>query len=210
LGDPFQPPWKAGEPMAWGRPVKLGDREFVISEGRRLFRLALQPKPRSHLAAVATLETRAVLGPAALVGETVWVRAGADALLPLQLKDNALGTPVPLSAACVWGPCAAGDRLVLAADDGHLWCLDNAGKTLWRVPLPCGPLAGPPLAQGEHGLFAAQDGSVWRAALADGKPLARANCGGPLSTGPVASGNRVWIGGPGVVSELLFAAEDRP
>lgn len=89
-----------------------------------------------------------------------------------------------------------GDRVMLATDEGALWCLDAEQKLLWKAILPYGPLAGAPQADGDGFLLAAAGGVVWRVDGATGEETGtKRDVGYPLATGPVALGDRLLVGG---------------
>ena len=58
-----------------------------------------------------------------------------------------------------------------------------------------GPLAGAPLAVGDHLLLASRSGVVWRIDAANGKELGKVEVGSPLGAGPTALGDQLLVGG---------------
>ncbi|HXT60473.1 MAG TPA: PQQ-binding-like beta-propeller repeat protein, partial [Pirellulales bacterium] len=54
---PFQPRLTGGEAFAWSAPVRLGDEEILLADGRAtLYRLGVAAKPQPNLVALATAE----------------------------------------------------------------------------------------------------------------------------------------------------------
>ncbi|MGA2064977.1 MAG: PQQ-binding-like beta-propeller repeat protein [Thermoguttaceae bacterium] len=194
---PFQPRLRPGELPAWREPVPVGDKEIVISDGRtRLYRLHVVDQPVPHLEAAGTAEVSAALvSPLATVGKVVCAVDAAGKLDVFQLPGLARVAQHDLSGRCQWGPRRVGDRVMLATDDGRLYCFDQSCQLVWQVALPYGPLAGAPLAVGDHYFLAAGSGFVWRADAAGGKELGKVDTGQPLATGPVLLGKRILLGG---------------
>ena len=197
ISGPFQPRLRPGELPAWREPVAVGGREIVISDGRtRLYRLHVLEQPAPHLQAAAEAEAPAALvSSLATVGKVVCAVDAAGKLDVFQLPDLARVARHDLSGRCQWGPRRVGDRVILATDDGQLYCFDPSCRLAWQVALPYGPLAGAPLAAGDHYFLAAQSGVVWRAEAASGKELGKVDAGQPLATGPVLLGKRMLLGG---------------
>ena len=197
LGGPFQPRLRPGALPAWSQPVAVSDKETVISDGRKkLYRLYLAGTPAPHLAATAEVElAEPIVSPLATVGKIVCGVDAAGQLDFFQVSNLARAGQQPLAGRCAWGPRQVGDRLMLATDSGQLYCFDAAGKLLWQVPLPYGPLAGAPLAAGDHYFLAAVGGVVWRVDGKTGKDLAHVAAGQPLASGPLLVSRRLLLGG---------------
>jgi outer membrane protein assembly factor BamB len=83
----------------------------------------------------------------------------------------------------------------LTTDSEQLLCLDDQGKLVWKVDLPYGPLAGPPLAVDDHYILASTRGVVWRVEAGGGKELGKIETGRPLGTGPVLLGDGLLLSG---------------
>ena len=196
LAEPFQPRLQAAALPEWTEPAVTGDREAVLSDGRgKLYRLALVDQPSPHLAADAPVElAERIVSPLAQVGTMV---CGVDASGKLdffRLPGLAPAGQQTLPGRLAWGPRRVGACVMLATDSGQLCCFDGTGHALWQTPLPYGPLAGSPLAVGDHYLLAA-GGVVWRVDGKTGKELGKVDAPGPLATGPVVLGNRLLVGG---------------
>lgn len=196
LSEPFQPQLSGPQPVAWTRPQAVGADRFVIGDGdRRVFLVGVQAEPKPHLAALAQRELpdRLAAGPV-VAGETVYVLDAGATLSAFALADLADRKQQRLSGRCVWGPCAAGDRLLLATSDSKLICIGADQETAWQAELPYGPPVGEPLVADGNFVFAAARGTVWRLDGASGKELGKVEAGEPLGTGPVAWRKGLLVG----------------
>lgn len=195
--EPFQPRLQSDVRFDWREPAVTAEKQIVVSDGlKRLYRIGVQEQPRSHLAALSQATTPAPLASSvAVLGKTGFAVDSGATLLAFSLADLSMGDKWPLGGTCLWGPRRIGDRVLLATED-HLYCLADAPKLLWKVPLPAGPLAGPPLENAGAYLLAAAGGLVWRVDPATGKELARTEIRQPLATGPVPFGSDLLVGAP--------------
>ncbi len=194
---PFQPRLQSGDLPLWRAPVSVGDKEFVISDGRKkLYRLQLVDKPALHMQIAAEVElAEAIVSPLATTGKAVCGVDAAGKLDFFQLPELTRSQQHALAGPCAWGPCRVGNRILLAAEAGPCYCFDESGL-LWQAALPYGRLVGDPLAVKDHLLMAAASGVVWRVEASSGKELGKVDIGRPLATGPVLWGDRIVIGGP--------------
>ena len=197
LCTPFQPRLQPGTLPCWQGPVAVGEKEVVISDGRkRLYRLQLVDKPSMRLAVAAEVElAEPIVSPLATTGKAVCGVEAAGKLDFFQLPDLTRSQQHALAGRCDWGPCRVGDRVMLTVQAGPCYCFDESGQPVWQAALPYGRLAGPPLAVKDHYLLAAASGVVWRVDAASGKELGKVDVGRPLATGPVQLGDRLLLGG---------------
>jgi outer membrane protein assembly factor BamB len=212
IAKPFHP--ALADVTAWtgSAPEPIGEKEFILSDGdRRLYRVRLEtePKaspdaeleaspearPKASLVEVASARTSKVMAsPLAAVGSVAYVVDAGGAAVPLALPGLSEGKPLPLEGHCVWGPRRVGKVVLLATDKDRLYCFGDAQQVVWSAALPYGPLAGTPLAADGFFYLAARGGTVWRIAAESGKEAGRTDAGCPLGTGPVLSGERMFVG----------------
>ncbi len=195
--EPFQPPLAPNTQLDWRLPA-LGDGGHVaVTDGlRTLFALAVEPEPKPHWEAVATVDlSRPVTRPLAAVGNMVFAVDDAWGLTAYELPKLEVRGQWSLEGACTWGPARVGQHVLLATEDGELLCFDDAAKLAWRVALPDTPLAGAAPLEGGQFLLATAGGTLWRVDATDGSELARVELGRPLGTAPVPVGQDVLIGG---------------
>jgi outer membrane protein assembly factor BamB len=198
LAEPFQPRREPGAEFAWRVPAAINDKELVLADGAaQLYHLTLADQPKPHLSspAQATVVSSPMVSPLAVVGQIAYAVDAANMLAAFQLPKLTRGIEFALPSRCVMGPVAVANYVLLATDDGQLFCLGEKGERLWQVPLSHGPLAGLPLRQGENYLLASRSGALWQVQSADGKELKKVEVGFPLGTGPVLFGNNLLIGG---------------
>jgi outer membrane protein assembly factor BamB len=198
LAEPFEPELKAGLAWNWRRPAALGAREAVISDGdRRLYRLGIvaQDDGKPRLAAGQEAKSpKPIASPLAVAGSVAYAIDDAGTLRSFELPSLAEGKTYKLPGGCAWGPLGVGNRVMLVTDNGRLLCFGDRQDLLWQVDLPYGPLAGPPWATAGQFIMASQSGVVWRVNAATGKELSKVETASPLGTGPVALGNRLFVG----------------
>jgi outer membrane protein assembly factor BamB len=199
--EPFQPALAAGGTIRWQRAAPCGPQEFVIADNqRRLYLVGLKDQPSPHL---GLMQQADLLGQAAshlaVVGQTVFLACSNQTLgafmLPKLSPVDRKAEELHLTAPCVWGPYAMGDRVLLATENGRLSCWDAAAKRLWEVEFKHGLPVGPPLADGSRTVLAAQNGVVAVLDANNGKETSAIDLGRPLSTGPAASGSQWLVGG---------------
>lgn len=197
LTEPFQPTLESGVPVRWSPPALVGENEILLSEGRTgLYRIGIKDQPKPHLAALAQVDlAEPLVSPIAVLGKVVYAVDAAESLCAFELPKLTSSPPKPLGARCVWGPERLGNHVLLATDDDQLYCLDADQETVWQIPLPYGPLAGPPIEVDGHYLLAAESGVIWRVETATGNEVAKIETGYPLGTGPVKLGDGLLVGG---------------
>jgi len=197
LVDPFQPQLKAGVEYVWSVPVKLGENEALLADGRdKLYRLGVSPQTTPHLVKLAEAPLAGpVTSPVVVLGETAYAVDGTDDLRSFVLPDLSAGPTWTLEGGVAWGPVVSDGKVLVATRGGELLCLDDARKEIWRVPLPYGLLAGAPLSDDGGYLLATQNGVVYRIAAESGAELAKIEIGEPLAAGPVALGQRLLLTG---------------
>lgn len=194
--EPFQLSVQPGSRTAWQRPLVLGSGELLVTDGHRaLHRLALQETPRPALSGQASAELATPLvSSLAVAGEAVFAVAADGKLVSFLLPQLQPGESCPLPGRCVWGPWSAGERVLLATAE-TLLAFDAQQKPLWQVPLASVAPVGAPLVEGGSLVLASANGTVWRVDPANGQALGKVEIGSPLSTGPVAVGPQLVVGG---------------
>ncbi len=194
--DPFQPRLNGDSTVLWRRPTATSDAALLADGRGAIYRVAIEPKPRPHLAVSAQATTQTPLvsplvsfadAVAIVDAENVIQVFSADELKPVGRQS--------LDSACVWGPVSLGQSALLATEQGTLVCLDPQGGLRWKQTLSTGPLVGTPWLEGESFLVAATDGTIVRHSLATGQVYNRSTVGRPLGTGPVKLGERLLVGG---------------
>jgi len=197
LIDPFQPQLEAGVEYVWSAPVKLGENEALLADGRdKLYRLGVSPQATLHLVKLAEAALKGpVTSPLVVLGETAYAVDAADELRSFILPDLSAGPAWSLEGGVAWGPVVSEGRVLVATRAGELFCLDDASNEDWRVPLPYGALAGAPLSDEGGYLLATQSGVVYRIAADSGAELGKIEIGEPLVAGPVALGQRLLLTG---------------
>jgi hypothetical protein len=195
---PFQPRLQSTETIAWSNPVRLGEQELLLADGRSsLYRLGIVDKPQPNLTALATAELPGpVTSPIVALAKTAYAMDGQGQLRSYGLPDLKPGPVTPLGGA-QWGPAQAGERALVLTLGGELACFDDQRQMLWKVAWPHGPLAGVPLAAKDGYLLAAVSGTVFRVAADSGQELGKCDVGEPLDAGPVAVGDRVCLAAHG-------------
>ena len=116
LAEPFQPRLEAGAELDWITPLALGDREALLVDAklRKVYRIGLQDEPRPHLAALAeAVATKPVVGPLAVLGETVYLGDADGGLNAFSLPALGRGNEQSLGSRFAWGPARVGDALLL-------------------------------------------------------------------------------------------------
>lgn len=196
---PFQPRLVPGEEPRWTMPVRLGEHEVLLSDGRsRLYRLGIGQKPEPHL---VTLAEAALAGPVsaspAALEKTVYAVNGSGELVAFELPNLIVGKSWPLATGLAWGPFAAGQHVLVGTIGGELLAFDDQQTLVWQIPWKHGPLAGEPLATDDGLLLSTMTGQVYRLAAESGNELASVDLGEPLATGPVALGDRWLLAGYG-------------
>ncbi|HVW36425.1 MAG TPA: PQQ-binding-like beta-propeller repeat protein, partial [Pirellulales bacterium] len=201
----FQPRLQSGETFAWSNPVRLGENEVLLADGRNsLYRLGIADKPQPHLVALATAELPGpVAAPVVALAKTVYAVDGAGQLRTYSLPDLKPGPVSPLGGA-QWGPARAADRVLVLTHGGELACFDESRQQLWKVAWPHGSLAGAPLAGKDGYLLATVSGTVFRMAADSGQELGKCDVGEPLGAGPVVIGDRLCLAAHG--GALLLVA----
>jgi hypothetical protein len=195
---PFQPRLSGGETFAWSAPVRLGEQEVLLADGRStLYRLGVALKPQPNLVALATAELPGpVTAPLVALAKTAYAVDGGGLLRSFELPGLKPGLSWPLDGV-QWGPVKVAERALLLTAGGDLLCMDDSQKVAWEIAWPHGLLAGAPLATDAGYVLATVSGSVFRLAVDSGEELAKLDVGEPLGTGPVAVGDRLWLAGHG-------------
>ena len=195
VATPFQPPLLVDSNVRWTIPSATTDgKEFVISDGPRVYRVALVREPVPHLEAAATSEELAapIVTAIATFDSLALAADAAGRLRVFRLPDLAIDQSIELGGGVTWGPRRIGKVALLATSNDELICLSSDAKIAWRQSLKQGPLAGTPAVSGEELILSTLGGHVVRLALADGNTLGIAELGQPLATGPVAL-DKQWM-----------------
>jgi outer membrane protein assembly factor BamB/TolA-binding protein len=197
--EPFQPKLETDSRLQWRRPALVGEKEVVLADNLgRLYLLGIKDQPKPHVAVLAQTDlARPISSPLAAVGKVVYAVDESGTLLVFDLPKLTQDQEkrLAIGGAAVWGPRRVGRHVFLTTDSEQLLCLDDHGKLVWKIDLPHGPLAGSPLAVGDHYILASTRGVVWRVGAADGKELGKIETGRPLGTGPVPLGNGLLLSG---------------
>ena len=152
-------------------------------------------RPSPHLSTQQEAKSpKAIASSLAVAGSVAYAVDAAGTLRSFELPSLAEGKTYKLPGGCTWGPQGIGNHVMLTTDNGQLICLDDRQNLLWQINLPYGPLAGPPWATAGQFILASQSGVVWRVDAASGKELGKVETASPLGTGPVALGNRLFVG----------------
>ncbi|MBN2579696.1 MAG: PQQ-binding-like beta-propeller repeat protein [Pirellulales bacterium] len=199
--EPFQPALSGSSAVRWRQGVACGPKQFVIADDQsHLYLVGVSGQPAPHLTLLRQvgLSNPAAAAPV-VVEKTVFVACARQTLEAFTLPEL---SPVQgdehqrkLTASCVWGPYALGDRILLATEDGRLACWDATAKSLWQVKFEHGPPVGTPLADGGRVILAAKNGALAALDAGSGKETSCVDLGRPLATGPVASGSQWLVGG---------------
>ena len=197
MADPFQPSFKSATAWKWGQPDTAGPHEAVLSDGdKRIYLFHLKKEAAGmRLEAEETLFAKPIVSRVGVTGNVAYMIDSGGAAVAFELPKLTPGKVQPLGGLCVWGPQRVGKYVLLATDKDRLFCFDDRQQLLWEQAMPQGPLAGTPLADGDHYLLAARSGVICRVAAATGEQLAKTDVGCPLGTGPVLLGQRLFVGG---------------
>jgi len=198
LGEPFQPQIEPNTQIDWLPPIAVNDKEAVVSDGKtKLYRLEFRAEPRPHLAAAAEVTLAAPAVPAlAVLGETVYCPNANNQLIGFSLPKLTPGKETALSGRCIWGPYRLNDRLLLATEDGSLFCVDDKAQRLWQASLEHDSPVGAPLQLADHIFLSTRGGTVRRLESGSGKELGRQELKCSLATGPVPiANNKLLVGG---------------
>ncbi len=194
---PFQPPLAPDTQLDWRLPAVGDGGQVAATDGlRTLFALAVEPEPKPHWKAVATVDlSRPVTRPLAAAGNMVFAVDDGWGVAAYALPSLEVRGQWSLDGPCVWGPVRVGQHVLLATEGGELLCFDDAAKLAWRVALPDTSVAGAAPLDGGQFLLATAGGTLWRIDAAEGRELARMELGRPLGTAPVLLGRDVLVGG---------------
>jgi outer membrane protein assembly factor BamB/TolA-binding protein len=195
LIEPFQPRLKADVDMAWSLPVKINEKELLLADDRKLFRLGISKTGPPRLIKLAEADLAGPVTAIAVVGDSAFAVDRADELRSFQLPELTAGASLALEGGCTWGPLTVGNHVLAATGGGELVALDAERNEVWRTPLTHGPLAGEPLADGDTYLLATLSGFVYRIASETGAELGNVEIGEPLAAGPVALGEKLVLAG---------------
>ena len=199
MGSPFQHPLTPNSESNWlppaiYRPGK--DSQLILSDGNRaLYRLNRSATPQPHLQA----EVEGEVGPSpfntrlSVIGDRVCAGTEDGRVAFYQLPSLEAEPLVDLAAQIAWGPFAVNQTWILSTDTEELVALSDQGKILWRQPLPHGPIAGVPHADGNNLFVLWQQGILSRINLEDGTEAGHVKLSQPTTTGPVAFGKRLVV-----------------
>ena len=195
--EPFQPRVPAGQKIDWQPPAITADDKAVLADSKGpMYRIGVVDQPRPHLEALAEhVLPGEIISPVASAGKFACAVDGTFLMHVLQIADWKRLNGQALTGRPVWGPARVGPHVLVATDDGRLWCIGDKGQLLWNQPLLYGTLAGMPLWQSGTYLLGGADGVVWRADAATGKELGKIELGCPLGSGPVVLGTRLLVAG---------------
>lgn len=216
--DPFQPEIEPGSDVKWLMPAEVNGNVFAAEENGTLYRLAEKPKPKKHLAMLATamVEGKSLKGQLALVGSTLFAIAGDASAAPdelLAFSANGLkpSGSTDLGAKVVWGPTRFNmgrPALLVSTEDNRLHLFGQDGKKIWQAALPSQLAGAPVLANGKL-ICACVGGQLASLDATSGNNLPWGNAGEfyevgrPLGAGPALSGSRLVLLGQD--STVLFA-----
>jgi tetratricopeptide (TPR) repeat protein len=197
LATPFQPPLQPGASYAY-KPAAVVDqdpRQLVLTDGQKVYLIALRDQPQPHLAAVAetSIAGQPIESAFTVVGETAMAIAGSSHLVRLRLPSLETASEANLTAPVVWGPHRAGSMVVLATANGRLIGLTADGDMAWQEAIEHGNLVGVPLLIEDSLLLAYREGVIERRALSNGQPLAAKDLEHPLAAGPISFLNRLVL-----------------
>lgn len=188
---PFQPRLAPGESVPWLPPAVTDDAssQTVISDGSRLYRLAVKEQPQPHLAAVSQIDLDIPLtGRLVVSGDTLFAisrAGGGDTLVTFNLTDWSTGQEWDLEGHVTWGPQRVGDQVLVASQGVGLMSLESPPGMRWSLPLENGGIVGQPLVVDRELLIAFQHGVVARVDQESGQIVASVDVGQPLGCGPV-------------------------
>ncbi len=225
---PFQPPLEPGRPPVWSlpavippprqplpeskeesaedQPARVGP-EFLVSDGaRRLYRVAIQEKPKPYLKAVATADLPSPLvSPLAVVGQKAWAVEEKGQLIAIDVTTLEQKEAASLGGGCVWGPARMGELMIVTTDDGRYRVGNGSGDLVADLRTAPDPPIGLPLSWQGGFLVATRGGQIlWLRASTDGwKAHPVIHLGLPLASGPVVVQNQmVVLGHDGTVYAL--------
>jgi outer membrane protein assembly factor BamB len=201
----FQPPLRSGQRVDWPRPVVVND-EIILPDGAgQVYRVSLESQPQPHLAAVGQSATDfKPIGSMAAAGETVYgIRSGisSDDVVAINASDLTSSTNHwALDRRVAWGPETVGDFVMVSSDSGELLCLDAGQNEAWRIKLPHGAIAGPPIVVGDQFLITAINGIVSKLDGKTGQELGQFDVGEPIGSGVTQYGGRsITLGSDGTL-----------
>lgn len=209
---PFQPQVSAGGSVTWTTPDASADgKDLVISDGSRVYRVALVRDPEPHLEALGTSEelTESITSPIATLGKFAFAANGSGSLNVFQLPELKLETPIDLEAEVAWGPRRIDNVILVATSADELFCIDDSAKVVWRKPLRFGPLVGATAFLGDAVVIASLTGHVEHLALASGETQASADVGQPLHSGPMLW-DKHWLAATTDGAVLMFSLTKEP
>ena len=198
LSEPFQPRLQPGRLPAWTEPVAVGDNEVVISDGRA--------EALPHCAwSISRRRTwwRPPKGNSPSRSFRRWRPWESWSAASMRRATSiSSGNPISPAPGNMRSPAAgrgghAASATARCSPPTAASCIASTHRANWlgNTPLSYGPLAGSPLAVGDHYILAAAGGVVWRVDGDSGKELGRVDAGQPLATGPVLLGGRILVGG---------------
>jgi outer membrane protein assembly factor BamB len=205
---PFQPPLRPGQTVTWRAPCVLPDgKQFVIADGDgNLHRVGIEPGTPPLLKGLAS--GRAAGGiRSALVATggpifAVVERGDRDVLASFHPQELQTVAAVELAGHVTRGPERVGQLIAVATDNEGLLAFNEAGETLWKVPLAGAVPAGPPVPVEGSYVLATTDGRVRRLS-AEGNVEADVDTGEPIARGPVVQGGNLIVSGPAGTLRIL-------
>jgi outer membrane protein assembly factor BamB len=84
-------------------------------------------------------------------------------------------------------------RVYAGSNDKSLYCLDAAGKLVWKYETG-GPVFGKPALSGDHVIFSSYDSYVYCVDARSGSLVNRFKTNGPVYSSPTVAGGHAFIG----------------
>jgi outer membrane protein assembly factor BamB len=192
------PPIAGANIWNWRRPVAIGDKSAVLSDGdKRLSVVSLvntEDGGKALTEATTKTSETGLVSPVAALGKVVYVADAANCLRNYELPGLTPREPLALGSRCVWGPFRVGNLVLVATEKNDLIAVDEQ-KQVWKSALSYGLLSGAPTLLNGEIYLSARSGTVSRISAAEGKELGKMDAGCPLGTGPLVIGSTVLVGG---------------
>lgn len=199
VGNPFQPPKRAGEPTRWKKPTLIGDAKVVV--GRQDGVVFLLSSDGENLALMDELNFEGELSSGLVSHEEMAFGVARKDTGPALIAWSTDGkleevASVALDANIVAGPWIAGDSILFGDENGDLvsYPFDLSEKN-WSMPLNNDSLAGAPTVSGQSVLLTLSSGVMKVVDIKSGDVTKEVDLGQPVKHGPIFTTEKVFIGG---------------
>jgi eukaryotic-like serine/threonine-protein kinase len=134
-----------------------------------------------------------IKAPPSVRDGAVYVGTEDGAFVCLDAATGAKRWTFETTAEITSGANFAGNKVLFGSYDGHLYCLDTAGKLLWKVKTD-GPVNGSPAVVGQRTFVAGCDSKLHVIDLDTGKKLESVELNGQAAATAAVRGDNLYVG----------------